>query len=68
MSDSGRSALGIRSLPGSLQEALDALKSDQEYLKPCFQGDLIETYIALKQDEVAYAGSKERQFMLYYDV
>jgi glutamine synthetase len=68
MSDAGRSALGIRSLPGSLQEALDALKGDQEYLKLCFQGDLIETYVALKQDEVAYAGSKERQFMLYYDV
>lgn len=29
---------------------------------------LIDTYVALKQDEVAYAESKERQFMLYYDV
>ena len=68
MSDSARTGRAIRSLPGSLQESLEALKSDQDYLKPCFQGDLIETYVALKQEEVAYAGSKERQFMLYYDV
>ena len=68
MSDSARTGRGIRSLPGSLQESLEALKSDQDYLKPCFQGDLIETYVALKREEVAYAGSKERQFMLYYDV
>jgi len=69
MPDHVRASLGIKSLPGSLQESLDALKNDQEYLMPCFQGDLLETYIALKQDEVAYAGgSKERQFMLYYDV
>lgn len=68
MSDSVRTGCGIRSLPGSLQESLEALKSDRDYLKPCFQGDLIETYIALKQEEVAYAESKERQFMLYYDV
>lgn len=69
MSDHARTDLGIKSLPGSLQESLEALKSDQDYLKPCFQGDLLETYIALKQGEVAYAGkSKERQFMLYYDI
>jgi len=68
MSDSARTGREIRSLPGSLQASLEALKSDQDYLKPCFQGDLIETYVALKQEEVAYAGSKERQFMLYYDV
>ena len=68
MSDSARAGRGIRSLPGSLQESLEALKSDQDYLKPCFQGDLIETYVALKHEEVEYAESKERQFMLYYDV
>lgn len=69
MTDQVRGSLGIKSLPGNLQESLDALKSDQDYLKLCFQGDLLETYVALKQEEVAYAGrSKERQFMLYYDV
>jgi glutamine synthetase len=69
MSDQERSRRGIRSLPGSLQESLEALKGDREYLRPCFQGDLLETYIELKEHEVAYAGkSKEKQFMLYYDV
>jgi glutamine synthetase len=69
MADHVRADLGIRSLPGSLQESLEALKNDHDYLKPCFRGDLLETYIALKQEEVAYAsGSKERQFMLYYDI
>lgn len=69
MSDQERSSRGIKSLPGSLQESLEALKGDMEYLKPCFKGDLLETYIGLKQEETAYAGkSKEKQFMLYYDV
>ena len=69
MTDYARSGLGIKSLPGSLQESIDALKADHEYLNPCFQGDLLETFIALKQEEITYAaGSKERQFMLYRDV
>ncbi len=69
MTDYARTGLGIKSLPGSLQESIDALKSDREYLNPCFQGDLLETFTALKQEEITYAaGSKERQFMLYRDV
>ena len=69
MTDYARTGLGIKSLPGSLQESIDALKADHEYLNPCFQGDLLETFIALKKEEITYAaGSKERQFMLYHDV
>ena len=69
MTDYARTGLGIKSLPGSLQESIDALKADREYLNPCFQGDLLETFIALKKEEITYAaGSKERQFMLYHDV
>jgi glutamine synthetase len=69
MSDSARNSREIGLLPGNLQESLEALKIDQDYLKPCFQGELLETYVALKQEEAAYAGkSKERQFMLYYDI
>ncbi|HEX7033927.1 MAG TPA: type I glutamate--ammonia ligase [Nitrososphaera sp.] len=69
MSDHQRKSMGIKSLPSSLQESLEVLKSDSEYLRPCFQGDLLETYIELKQEEMAYAGkSKEKQFMLYYDI
>ena len=69
MTDYARTGLGIKSLPGSLQESIDALKADREYLSPCFQSDLLETFIALKKEEITYAaGSKERQFMLYRDV
>lgn len=69
MSDQRRSSLGIKSLPSNLHAALEALKSDNEYLKSCFTGDLLGTYIDLKQKEVDDIGkSKERQFILYYDV
>lgn len=70
MSDGQRSSLGIRPLPGSLQDSLAALKSDSGYLKSCFSDELLETYLELKEKEVAEAGdcSKERQFRMYYDV
>jgi glutamine synthetase len=69
MTDYVRTSLGIKSLPGSLQESIDALKADHDYLNPCFKGDLLETFISLKQEEITYAdSSKERQFLLYYDV
>jgi glutamine synthetase len=70
MSDSKRDSLGIKSLPGSLRESLEALKSDSDYLKTCFHGELLETYVMLKQDEITETEdrSKTQQFMLYYDV
>jgi glutamine synthetase len=69
LSDSARRALGIKTLPHTLQDSVDALKSDQSYLKPYFCNELIDTYIELKCREIAFAtGSKERQFMLYYDI
>lgn len=69
MSDSVRNSHMIRPLPSNLQESIEALKSDHDYLKPCFESELIETHIAIKQDEFAYAGgSRERQFKLYYDI
>jgi glutamine synthetase len=69
MSESSRNALGIKTLPRTLQDSIDALKNDNGYLKPFFCSELIETYIELKLEEIAFAtGSKERQFMLYYDI
>ncbi len=69
LSDSARRALGIKTLPRTLQDSVDALKSDQSYLKPYFCNELIDTYIELKCREIAFAtGSKERQFTLYYDI
>ena len=63
-----RKALGIRELPRSLDEALDELESDNEWLKPAFSSDLIETYIELKREEArklaAYASPAEFAFYL----
>jgi glutamine synthetase len=69
MPESARRALQIKTLPRMLQDSIDALKNDNEYLKPFFHNELIENYLELKQEEIAFAaGSKERQFLLYYDV
>jgi glutamine synthetase len=71
MTDSKRKSLGIDVLPGSLQESLLALKSDSSYLDLCFQNNLIDTYVELKNDEINEVGSgKSRinQFMFYYDI
>ncbi|MFL6341280.1 MAG: type I glutamate--ammonia ligase [Nitrososphaeraceae archaeon] len=71
MSDSKRKSLGIKSLPHTLTESLQALKSDSDYLKLCFHPELLETYFILKQDEIDEAenhNSKTLQFRLYYDI
>jgi glutamine synthetase len=71
MSDSRRSSLGIKSLLSSLEESLNALNSNLDYLRVCFQMELLETYIRLKKEEIREIGSdksKTRQFMLYYDI
>lgn len=75
MSNSRRSALGIKSVPGSLNESIDALKSDHLYLtKTCFNDECLETYITLKEQEISRvrdngsARSKLQQFYMYYDV
>jgi glutamine synthetase len=70
MSDSKRKGLGIKSLPRSLGESLEVLKSDSDYLDVCFDNELIETYNMLKQQEIVQTEngkSKAMQFMLYYD-
>jgi len=69
MSNSELNSRGIRTLPRTLEESIEALQSDQKYLKPYFSNELLETYMDLKQDEVSYVGeSKQRQFILYHDV
>ncbi len=46
-----RKRLGIRELPRSLDEALDDLEADSEFLRPVFGKELIDTYIDIKRDE-----------------
>ncbi|MCS7111496.1 MAG: type I glutamate--ammonia ligase [Ignisphaera sp.] len=46
-----RRELGIRELPRSLDEALDELECDSEWLKPIVPQELIESYIEVKREE-----------------
>ena len=70
MSPEKRRQLGIKELPGSLKEAIEELLSDNEYLKPIFPKELIETWIELKMDE--YLENNKRptpyEFYLYLDI
>ena len=51
MSEEEKRQLGIKELPRNLDEALDELESDNEFLKPVFDRDVLETYIELKREE-----------------
>ncbi|HEX2191717.1 MAG TPA: type I glutamate--ammonia ligase, partial [Acidimicrobiales bacterium] len=63
----------VPQVPGSLDEALDALENDQEYLTAggVFTADLIDTWIAYKRereiDEVRLR-PHPWEFYLYYDI
>jgi glutamine synthetase len=48
-----RKELGIGELPRSLNESLDALESDNEFLKPVMGQELLEVYIRLKREEAS---------------
>lgn len=51
MPPSKRRQLRIKELPRSLWEALDELESDNEFLKPVFNREVLETYIEVKREE-----------------
>jgi glutamine synthetase len=61
----------IRSVPGSLDEALDALERDHEFLLAgdVFTVDLIEKYVELKRAQSAEVRLRPSplEFALYYD-
>ncbi len=61
----------IRSVPGSLDEALTALEMDHEYLcaGDVFTSDLLEKYIELKREQSAEVQLRPSplEFALYYD-
>ena len=63
---------GIPTVPGSLEEVLDALEADNEFLKAggVFTDDLIEMYIALKRGDVDALRLRPHpyEFQLYFDV
>ena len=61
----------IRSVPGSLDEALDALEADYEFLLAgdVFSKDFIENYIAFKRDEAKQVSIRvhPHEYALYFD-
>jgi glutamine synthetase len=65
-----RRELGIKELPGSLEEALDELEADNEWLRPVFSRELIETYIELKREEARKINSYPTpvEIMMYHDI
>ncbi|MDG6906596.1 MAG: glutamine synthetase, partial [Nitrososphaerota archaeon] len=65
-----RKALGIRELPKSLNEALDAFESDHDFLSPVFPQDMIESII--ENGRIEYAEVTRRphpyEYYLYFDI
>lgn len=61
-----RKQLGVKELPRSLDEALDELESDNEFLKPVFNSSLLETYIELKREEARTLQMYPHPMELYY--
>ena len=51
MNDIEKKKFGVQELPRDLYEALDELETDNNYLKPIFSKDMMETYIELKRRE-----------------
>jgi glutamine synthetase len=62
----------IRSVPGSLDEALDALEADFEFLLAgdVFSKDFIDNYIAFKRDEAKQVSIRvhPHEYSLYFDL
>ncbi len=62
----------IKSVPGSLHEALDALEDDHEYLLDggVFTTDVLEHYVEFKRGQANESGLRPTpfEFALYYDV
>ncbi|RNB77889.1 type I glutamate--ammonia ligase [Brevibacillus panacihumi] len=62
----------IKSLPGSLAEALSALEQDHEFLLAgdVFSKDLIDSWISLKRDEIQQVERTvtPKEYELYYDL
>jgi glutamine synthetase len=58
--------LKIRELPRSLDEALDELESDNEYLKPVFSSSVLNTYIEIKREECRTLQQYPHPMEVYY--
>jgi glutamine synthetase len=69
----GNEKAKIKTVPGSLEEALDALEKDHEYLLKgdVFTKDVIETWIAYKREveiDAVRLRPHPHEFYLYFDI
>jgi glutamine synthetase len=56
----------IKELPRSLEEALDELESDNEFLKPVFNSSFVEKYVELKREDIAAIAQYPHPMEVYY--
>ena len=69
----GEAAAALNTVPGTLDEALDALEADHDFLKEggVFDQDLIDTWISYKRDNEASLVRRHPtpvEYELYYDI
>ncbi len=65
-----RRELGVKELPRDLMDATDSLQSDNAYLKPLFESDLIDWIIEYGRAQHREVASRPtpREFYLYFDL
>lgn len=70
LSPQRRRELSVGELPGSLQESIDSLRSDSEFLKSIFSSDLVETIvdIGMQGHRMIAARPHPYEFYLYFDI
>ena len=70
MSSKRRRQLGIKQLPTSLLDATEALDSDRQFLKPIFEGSVIDRLIEHSTNEYREVTLRPHphEFSLYADV
>ncbi len=64
-----RKELGVKELPGSLEEALGELEADHDFLKPIFSQDAIDMYLDIKKGEAKQNAIRPTpfEFQMYLD-
>ena len=70
LSEHKKMEYGIKKLPTSLQDAIESLEGDMEFLKPAFTSDFLEMYCENKKDEHIKVASipSPREFYMYGNV
>jgi glutamine synthetase len=70
MSPQRRREMGIKQLPSSLKEAMESLESDQDYLKPVFSDDTIDTIMEMERKDYMDLALRPHphEFHLYFDM